>query len=125
MSVPCHDQRDFEFAQKHGLKMIQVINPPSSDFAMPTTNQTQPPLTEAYTGEGIHINSDFLNGLNNEQAKTKMLQFLEKKTTVILIILINCVIGSFRANDIGQNPSPFIMMIPIMKFILIAIQTYQ
>ncbi|WP_341833606.1 Leucyl-tRNA synthetase [Candidatus Phytoplasma asteris] len=79
MSVPCHDQRDFEFAQKHGLKMIQVINPPSSDFAMPTTNQTQPPLTEAYTGEGIHINSDFLNGLNNEQAKTKMLQFLEKK----------------------------------------------
>ncbi len=56
MAVPTHDQRDYEFAKKHGLEMIQVIEGDVSE--------------SAYEGDGVHINSDFANGLNNKKAKT-------------------------------------------------------
>ena len=55
MAVPTHDQRDYEFAKKHGLEMIQVIEGDCS--------------ASAYEGDGVHINSDFANGLYNEDAK--------------------------------------------------------
>ncbi len=55
MSVPTHDQRDYEFARKHSLEMIQVIEGDVSEAA--------------YEGDGVHINSDFANGLNNADAK--------------------------------------------------------
>ncbi|MBS7383716.1 MAG: leucine--tRNA ligase, partial [Bacilli bacterium] len=55
MAVPTHDQRDYEFAKKHGLEMIQVIEGDCS--------------ASAYEGDGVHINSDFANGLHNEDAK--------------------------------------------------------
>ena len=55
MAVPTHDQRDYEFAGKHGLEMIQVIEGDVSEAA--------------YEGDGVHINSDFANGLNNADAK--------------------------------------------------------
>ena len=48
---PAHDQRDFDFAKKYKLEIIQVVS---------NNNQY---LKEAYTGEGKIINSDFLNGL--------------------------------------------------------------
>ncbi len=56
MAVPTHDQRDYEFAKKHNLEMIQVIEGDVS--------------ASAYEGDGNHINSDFANGLNNKKAKT-------------------------------------------------------
>ena len=64
MAVPAHDQRDFEFAKKFGLEIIPVIA--GNDVT-----------TESYTGDGIHINSEFLNGLNKEDAIEKMINWLE------------------------------------------------
>jgi leucyl-tRNA synthetase len=55
MAVPTHDQRDYDFAKKHNLPMIQVIEGDCTK--------------SAYEGDGKHLNSDFANGLNNKEAK--------------------------------------------------------
>ena len=73
MAVPAHDQRDYEFAKKFNIDIIPVIE--GGDITK-----------EAYTGDGIHINSEFLNNLDKETAINEMLKFLEdnnigKKTT--------------------------------------------
>lgn len=67
MAVPAHDQRDFEFATKFNLPIVQVLEAQTE-----TAN-----LESAMTGDGLHINSEFLNGLNKEDAINKMIQFLE------------------------------------------------
>ena len=59
MAVPAHDDRDYEFAKKYDLPIVQVVEGDMSEGA--------------YTGDGIHINSDFLDGLNNEEAKSIMI----------------------------------------------------
>ena len=66
MAVPAHDDRDYEFAKKFDLEIIPVIE--GGDISK-----------EAYTLDGIHINSSFLNGLNKEDSINKMLEFLEEK----------------------------------------------
>ncbi|GAA0354559.1 leucine--tRNA ligase [Alkalibacterium iburiense] len=66
MAVPAHDQRDFEFAQKYGLEIRPVI-------------EGTDPEKEAYTGDGKHINSDFINGLEIEEASQKVVAYLEEK----------------------------------------------
>ena len=66
MAVPAHDQRDYEFAKKFGIEIIQVLE--GGDISV-----------EAYTEDGIHINSGFLDGLNKEEAINKMLCYLEEK----------------------------------------------
>ena len=66
MAVPAHDDRDYEFATKFNIPIIPVIE--GGDISK-----------EAYTGDGLHINSDFLNGLNKEDAINKMLEFLKEK----------------------------------------------
>ncbi|MDH5580414.1 MAG: leucine--tRNA ligase, partial [Bdellovibrionales bacterium] len=66
MAVPAHDQRDYEFAQKFNLEIIPVLE--GGDLS-----------TEAFTGDGNHINSDFLNGLGKEEAIQKMISWLEEK----------------------------------------------
>ena len=66
-ACPAHDQRDFDFATKYKLPIIEVVSGGES------------PLKEAYTGEGELINSDFLNGLSVEDAKKKAIAELEKK----------------------------------------------
>ncbi|WP_027119390.1 leucine--tRNA ligase [[Mycoplasma] testudinis] len=63
MGVPAHDDRDFEFAQTNHLPIINVIE---NDFN----------LNKAYTGDGKHLNSEFINGLNNDAANEKMLSYL-------------------------------------------------
>jgi leucyl-tRNA synthetase len=65
MAVPAHDERDFEFAEKFGIEKIQVID--GGDITK-----------EAYAGDGVHINSGFLDGLNKEEANEKMYQWLEE-----------------------------------------------
>ncbi len=67
MAVPAHDDRDFEFAKKYNIPIIQVISKDGKE----TLN-----LDKAYTEDGIHINSEFLDGLNKEEAINKMLEFL-------------------------------------------------
>ena len=66
MAVPAHDSRDYAFAKKFGLDMIPVLE--GGDISK-----------EAYEDDGLHINSDFLNGLNKEDAIKKMLNFLKNK----------------------------------------------
>ena len=66
MAVPAHDERDYAFAKKFGLDIIPVIE--GGDI-----------VENAYTGDGIHINSDFLNGLNKEDSINKMLEWLEEQ----------------------------------------------
>jgi len=67
---PAHDQRDFEFAKKYNLDIIKVVS---------NNGRTKEDLKEAFTEEGKIINSDFLNGLNNDEAKNKITEILEKK----------------------------------------------
>ena len=66
MAVPAHDTRDYEFALKFGIDIIPVIE--GGDITK-----------EAYTLDGTHINSGFLNGLGKEEAIKKMLEYLEKE----------------------------------------------
>ena len=65
---PGHDQRDFDFAEKYNLPIIRVVS-----------DGNNKKLTEAYTGTGSIINSDFLNGLNIDQAKNKIIEEIEKR----------------------------------------------
>ncbi|NJK62856.1 MAG: leucine--tRNA ligase [Synechococcaceae cyanobacterium SM2_3_1] len=73
MAVPAHDQRDFEFAQKFGLEIKQVV------FAEGNSLNTMIPLTAAYTGSGILFNSGPLDGLAVHGAKTRVMEFLESQ----------------------------------------------
>ncbi len=66
MAVPAHDTRDYEFATKFGIDIIPVIE--GGDISK-----------EAYTGDGVHINSQFLDGLNKEDAIKKVIEFLSEK----------------------------------------------
>ena len=66
--VPAHDQRDFEFAKKYNLNILQVIK----------NKKISEDLDEAYTGEGELINSDFLNGMSVEEAKKCVIAKLEE-----------------------------------------------
>ena len=69
MAVPAHDQRDYDFAKKFGLEIIQVLKGKEEE----NTDD------KAMTGDGIHINSGFLDGLNKEEALNKMYDYLEEK----------------------------------------------
>ncbi len=64
MAVPAHDERDYAFAKKFGLDIIPVLE--GGDISK-----------EAYTEDGLHINSGFLDGLNKEDAINKMIEWLE------------------------------------------------
>ncbi|WP_419393560.1 leucine--tRNA ligase [Cytobacillus praedii] len=66
MAVPGHDERDYEFAKQFELPIIEVVA--GGDVQK-----------EAYTGDGEHVNSGFLNGMNKEDAIEKMIAWLEEK----------------------------------------------
>ena len=67
MAVPAHDQRDYEFAKKFGIDIIEVIK--GGDISV-----------EAYTGDGEMVNSGFLNGMDNKKDSiAKMIDFLQEK----------------------------------------------
>ena len=70
MCVPAHDDRDFEFAKKFNLPIIQVIKP---------KNEEEKELTEAYTGDGVMINSPMFEGMTAFEAKNKAPMMLEEK----------------------------------------------
>lgn len=65
MAVPAHDTRDYEFATKFGIDIIPVIE--GGDVSK-----------EAYTGDGVHINSGILNGLNKKDAIDKVIKYLKE-----------------------------------------------
>ncbi|CEG56700.1 leucine--tRNA ligase [Legionella fallonii] len=70
MSVPAHDQRDWEFAQKYNLPMIEVIKPEH--------DQNHDFTQSAYTDEGLLINSEQFNNLHSSQATQAITQYLEE-----------------------------------------------
>lgn len=65
MAVPAHDERDWEFAKQFNLDIIPVLEGGNVEEA-------------PYTEDGAHINSDFLDGLNKEEAIAKMVAWLEE-----------------------------------------------
>lgn len=64
MAVPAHDERDYAFAKKFGLEIISVLA--GGDVTL-----------EAWTQDGLHINSEWLDGLNKQEAIDKMIEWLE------------------------------------------------
>ena len=87
MSVPAHDQRDFEFARKYGLEIVVVVNP-AGEHLDPRT------MEEAFTGEGVMVNSGQFDGMPSSEALDAIARHLEanglgKKTV------------SFRLRDWG------------------------
>ena len=66
MAVPAHDERDFEFAEKFGLEIREVVEPPN-------------PVEGCFSGSGTAINSDFLNGLPTSEAKARVIGWLEER----------------------------------------------
>ncbi len=80
MAVPAHDTRDFEFAKKYGIHIVQVIDPSDEvKHAWKTALHAYDPQQEPYTDDGKLVNSEFLNGLGVEAAKKKITQWLEEK----------------------------------------------
>lgn len=68
MAVPAHDERDYEFAKQFELPIVEVVA--GGDISK-----------EAYAGEGEHVNSDFLNGLDKTEAIEKAIAWFEEKGT--------------------------------------------
>lgn len=66
MAVPAHDDRDYEFAKKFNLDIIQVLD--GGDIS-----------ETAYTQDGLHVNSEFLDGMNKEDAINAMIEWLGKE----------------------------------------------
>ncbi|MDD5200767.1 MAG: leucine--tRNA ligase [Terrimicrobiaceae bacterium] len=67
MAVPAHDERDFEFAQTFALPVVQVVQPPGEAH------------WQGFTGDGIAVNSDFLDGLPTPEAKRRIIAWLEER----------------------------------------------
>jgi leucyl-tRNA synthetase len=70
MGVPAHDERDYDFARKVGLAVVEVISP---------TGEAAPELQAAYIEPGIMINSGIFNGLGSEEAREKMTDWAAAK----------------------------------------------
>ncbi|MBW2428571.1 MAG: leucine--tRNA ligase [Deltaproteobacteria bacterium] len=71
MSVPAHDQRDFDFAKKYGLEITVVVKPKDEELDGQSMN-------EAYVGQGFMINSGPFNGMHNQKALEEIALYLEK-----------------------------------------------
>jgi len=69
MAVPAHDERDYEFAKKHDLPIVKVIKSEQEE-----DNEEK----EAFTGDGILVNSGEFSGLKSDEAREKMIKWLEK-----------------------------------------------
>ncbi|MGB8425001.1 MAG: leucine--tRNA ligase [Desulfobacterales bacterium] len=72
MSVPAHDQRDFEFAKKYNLDLIVVVQPLTSQI-------DEAALSEAYVGDGILVNSGRFDGMGNQRAQNEIAKYLEEQ----------------------------------------------
>lgn len=72
MSVPAHDQRDLDFARKFGLDVVVVVKPYDDDLDSAT-------MTEAFTGEGILVNSGQFDGLESVKARDEIASYLEQQ----------------------------------------------
>lgn len=74
MAVPTHDQRDFEFAKKYNIPLKVVIQPKDEKKKL-----SEEKMNEAFTDEGILVNSEQFNGMNSEKAREEITKYLEEK----------------------------------------------
>jgi len=72
MCVPAHDQRDFDFAKKYGLDIVVVIMAYDTDLDSAT-------MSEAYTGEGIMVNSGQFDGMDSKKGRDEIVWYMEEK----------------------------------------------
>lgn len=83
MGVPAHDQRDYEFAKKFNLAIRQVIQPANNELRITNKEAAQDTKFEirdsAYAGEGVLVNSGKFSGLNSQEARKKITQWLKKQ----------------------------------------------
>jgi len=70
MAVPAHDERDFEFAKKFGIPILEVVRPPAGVAVEPG---------QPFTGDGVNVNSGSLDGLPTPEAKKKIIAELEAR----------------------------------------------
>lgn len=90
MAVPAHDQRDWEFAKQFDLPIVEVLEGGNVEEA-------------AYTEDGLHVNSDFLDGLNKEDAIAKIVAWLEEKAVVRRRLPTVSATGSLAVNVTGVS----------------------
>ncbi len=82
MAVPTHDQRDFLYAKEHNLPMRLVIQPSTFNLPLSCPERSRGDacaLTEAYEGDGVQVNSAQFDGLPNQQAKTRIAQWMHEQ----------------------------------------------
>ena len=77
MAVPAHDQRDYEFAKKYGIEIVQVIQPKALGSG-PGPRAQGPDPNAAFESEGVMVNSDKFNGMLSAEAGRKITENLEK-----------------------------------------------
>ena len=78
MAVPAHDERDFEFAKKFGLEIVPVVLPVDT-AAEYETHAEVPTPSEAFTGDGIAVNSDRFNGKDTATVKKEIVEWLAEQ----------------------------------------------
>lgn len=93
MAVPAHDDRDYEFAKKYNLPIIKVLQGSDEDENSDS----------AMSKDGIHINSEFLNGLNKEDAINKMIEYLEENHLGEKKVNYRLREWILHVKDIGEN----------------------
>lgn len=95
IAVPAHDQRDYEFAKKFNLPIIPIID---ADISQ-----------EAYEGDGKHINSDFINGLNNSESIKKVIDYCENQGIGKRMTTYRMTDWSFNRQRYWGEPFPVIL----------------
>jgi hypothetical protein len=94
MAVPAHDQRDFDFARKYDIPIRVVIDQPGSALDGDT-------MTEAFTGEGMMVNSGKFNGLSVEEGKKAVIKFMEANDIGKELLTTSFGTGLFHGRDTG------------------------
>lgn len=102
VGVPAHDRRDFEFATKHGLPVIRVIEGTDGDRSEINS------VEKVYEDEGIVFNSDFIDGMRSEDAREKMGEYIKEKGIGDVVVRYNLRDWIFSRQHYWGEPIPIV-----------------